>query len=94
MVPNEVDANDDWLVTVPIHLPAGSYILSFEVGMMGSGAVSVSLDASIGKTPTVEGLTTQVVAPITQTQTQFQKYEYGVTIDEEGYYYVFKFRKY
>lgn len=90
MVPNadNVDANDDWLITVPIHLPAGNYVLSFEIGMMGSGAISVSLDASIGKTPTVEGMATQVVAPLTHTQTGFQKYEYGVSIDEEGYYYV------
>ena len=90
MVPNadNVDANDDWLITVPIHLPAGNYVLSFEIGMMGSGAISVSLDASIGKTPTVEGMATQVVALLTHTQTGFQKYEYGVSIDEEGYYYV------
>ena len=29
MVPNadNVDANDDWLITVPIHLPAGRYVL-------------------------------------------------------------------
>lgn len=90
MVPNatDVDANDDWLITVPIHLPAGSYVLSFEIGIMGSDSPSVSLDASIGKTPTVEGLTTQVVAPLTHTVKDMTPYEYGVTIDEEGYYYV------
>ena len=88
MVPNEGDANDDWLVTVPIHLPAGSYVLSFQIGIMGSGTPSVSMDASIGKAPTVEGLTTQIVAPLTQSQKDFKTYEYGLTIDEEGYYYV------
>lgn len=90
MVPNadNVDANDDWLITVPIHLPAGSYVLSFELGMMGSGATGVSMGASIGKAPSVEGLTSQIIAPTTYTKKEMTLYEYGVTIDEEGYYYV------
>ena len=43
MVPNadNIDNNDDWLITVPVHMTAGDYVLSFEVGMMGSGAVGV-----------------------------------------------------
>lgn len=83
-----IDANDDWLFTVPIHLLPGDYVVSFEVGMMGSGATAVEMNVALGDEPTVEAATT-VISPTTQYKTTaFTKYEHNVAIAEEGYYYL------
>ncbi len=90
MVPNDANVtnNDDWLVSVPIHLPAGKYILSFEVGYMGSGATAVQMDVALGTEPTVEAMT-QVIVPSTEyTTKELTLYEYAVEVAEEGYYYL------
>ena len=90
MVPNadNVTNNDDWLVSVPIHLPAGKYILSFEVGYMGTGAIAVQMDVALGTEPTVEAMT-QVIVPSTEYKTKdMTLYEYAVEVAEEGYYYL------
>lgn len=67
MVPNadNIDQNDDWLFTVPIHLVPGEYVVSFEVGMMGSGATAVEMNVALGTAPTVEAATS-VICPATQ----------------------------
>lgn len=90
MVPNadNITENDDWLITVPIHMPAGDYVVSFELGMMGSGATGVRMDVKLGTAPTVEGMTTVVVPPTVYTEKNMTKYEYNLNISEEGYYYV------
>lgn len=90
MVPNAADVteNDDWLITVPVHMPAGDYVVSFELGMMGSGATGVRMDVKLGTAPTVEGMTTEVVPPTVYTEKNMTKYEYNLNISEEGYYYV------
>lgn len=56
MVPNaaDIDANDDWLFTVPIHLTPGDYVVSFELGIMGSGATGVEMNVALGTAPTVK----------------------------------------
>ncbi|MGM9852583.1 MAG: choice-of-anchor J domain-containing protein [Muribaculaceae bacterium] len=90
MVPNadNIDNNDDWLITVPIHLPAGKYILSFEVGYLGIGATAVQMDVALGTEPTVEAMT-QVIVPSTEYTTKdLTLYEYAVEVAEEGYYYL------
>lgn len=70
MVPNaeDINENDDWLITVPVHMPAGDYVVSFELGMMGSGATGVRMDVKLGTSPTVEGMTTQIVPPTVYTE--------------------------
>lgn len=90
MVPNadNIDNNDDWLITVPIHMPAGDYIVSYEVGMMGSGATGVEMDVCIGTAPTVEAMTTTITPKTTFTIKDLTKYEYPCHIATEGYYYI------
>lgn len=90
MPPNadNVDENDDWLITVPIHLLPGNYVLSFEVGIMGSGATGVRMEVFIGKEPTVEGMMAEVVKSTTYTEKNLTAYQYPCAIPEEGYYYV------
>lgn len=88
MAPNDaaIDENDDWLFTVPIHLPAGSYVVSFEAGFMsGTGA---RMDVWIGTAPTAEGMTAEVVPPTTYTVKDMTPYQYPCAIPEEGYYYL------
>lgn len=90
MVPNAdtVDRNDDWLFTVPIHLTPGDYVVSFEVGMMGTGATAVEMDVALATEPTVEAAIT-VVSPTTQyTSKEFVKYEHNCAVAEDGYYYL------
>lgn len=88
MGPNETESNDDWLFTVPIHMPAGDYVIGYEVGMMGSGATAVEMNVGLGTEPTVEGMTT-VVTPTTQfTDKAMTLHEYNCTIATEGYYYL------
>ena len=90
MAPNaaDVDRNDDWLFTVPIHLVPGDYVVSFEVGMMGTGATAVEMNVALATAPTVEAATT-VISPTTQyTVKDFTKYEHNCNITEEGYYYL------
>lgn len=90
MVPNadNIDENDDWLFTVPIHLTPDNYVLSFEVGMMGSGATGVRMEACIGTAPAVESMTTAVVPSTVYTVKEMTAHEYNCTITEEGYYYL------
>lgn len=90
MSPNAegVDASDDWLVTVPVHMPAGDYVVSFDCGYMGSGATGVKLEVKLGTAPTVEAMTAEIV-PATVFDTKDQTtYKYNCKIEQEGYYYI------
>ncbi len=90
MVPNaaDIDANDDWLFTVPIHLTPGDYVVSFELGIMGSGATGVEMNVALGTAPTVEAATT-VISPTTVYKVKdMTKYEHNCNITKEGYYYL------
>lgn len=90
MVPNaeDITENDDWLITPPVHMPAGDYVLSFELGMMGSGATGVRMGVKMGTAPTVEAMTAEVVLQTVYTERAMTKYEYNVNVAEEGYYYI------
>lgn len=89
MVPNadNIDSNDDWLITVPVHMTAGDYVLSFEVGMMGSGAVAVEFDAWLFSSPDLDGKLAEIAPTTRQTVKDFTKYEFNCAIPQEGYYY-------
>lgn len=89
MVPNDVnvDANDDWLITVPVHIKPGNYVLSFEVGIMGSGTPNVELAAKMGTAPTVAGMTVEIAPRTVYTEKDFVKQEFNVAVGEENYYY-------
>ncbi len=90
MVPNaaDVENNDDWLISVPIHMAAGDYTLSYEVGMMGSGALGVEMDVWLFSEPTLDGKLAEIVPPTRYTIKDLTPYEYNCAIPEEGYYYV------
>ena len=83
-----VEESDDWLVSVPVHMTAGDYIVSFDLGYMGSGATGVRLGVNIGTAPTVEGMTTEIVPPTVFGTRDQTKYQYNCKITEEGYYYI------
>lgn len=90
MVPNadDIDNNDDWLFTVPIHLTPGDYIVSFEVGMIGTGATGVEMNVALATAPTVEDATV-VISPTTMyTVKEMTKYEHNCKVTTEGYYYL------
>ncbi|MBD5366116.1 MAG: hypothetical protein HDR82_03740 [Bacteroides sp.] len=90
MVPNaaDIDNNDDWLFTVPIHLTPGDYTVSFEVGIMGTGTPVVEMDVALATEPNVEAATT-VISPSTKyTEKDFVEFNHNCTIAEEGYYYL------
>ena len=82
-----VTNNDDWLVSVPVHMTPGNYVVSFEVGMMGSGATGVELEVKFGSEAKVEALTTEVAAKTVYTVRDMTKHEFNCAIGEEGYYY-------
>lgn len=83
-----VEESDDWLVSVPVHMTAGDYIVSFDLGYMGSGATGVRLGVKAGTAPTVEGMTTEIVPPTVFGTKDQTKYQYNCKITEEGYYYI------
>lgn len=90
MLPNVADINeaDDWLITVPVYMPAGDYIMSFECGYTGSGATGIKLEVKLGASPTVEGLTAEIAPPTVYTVKDKTKYEYNCNIPTDGYYYI------
>lgn len=90
MCPNadNIDNNDDWLFTVPIHFMPGNYTVGFEVGYMGSGATGVEMEVKLGKEPSVEGMMAEIVANTRYTTKDMTKYEYNCAIPSEGYYYI------
>ncbi len=88
MAPNETDVNDDWLFTVPIHFMPGNYVVSFEVGFMGSGATAVEMNVNLATSPTVEGAGAEIVPTTKYTEKAMTKYEHNCAIPEEGYYYI------
>ncbi len=89
MAPNadNIDTNDDWLITVPVHMAAGNYKVSFDLGFMGSGATGVRMEVKLGNAPTVEGMIAEIAAPQDFTTKAQTKYEYNCAIPEEGYWY-------
>lgn len=88
MAPNadDVDANDDWLITVPVHMLAGDHVLSFDLGYMsGTGVI---MDVKYGTAPTVAGMTDAIVPSTTFSNKDQNTYEYNFTVPTEGYYYI------
>lgn len=90
MVPNaaDVDNNDDWLISVPIHMTPGDYTLSYEVGMMGTGALGVEMDVWLFTAPSLDGKLAEIVPSTRYTIKDMTPYQYNCAIPEEGYYYV------
>lgn len=89
MLPNatDIDKNDDWLITMPVHMMPGDYVLSFEVGMMGSGPLAVEFDAWLFSAPTIDGKLAEISPTTRHTVKDYTKYEFNCAIATEGYYY-------
>lgn len=88
MAPNadDIDANDDWLITMPVHMAAGKYVVSFDLGYLsGTGVI---LEVKLGDGQTVEAMTTEVCPPTTFTVKDQATYEYNCEIPADGYYYI------
>lgn len=88
MAPNadDVDNNDDWLITMPIHMTAGNYTFSYDLGYMsGTG---VTLDIMMGNAPSVEGMTTVIAPSMTYTEKDQTTYTRNFSVASDGYYYI------
>lgn len=88
MAPNadDIDANDDWLITMPVHMPAGDYTVSFDLGYMsGTGVI---LEVKMGTEQTVEAMTMPVAPITTFTDKDQNTYQYNVSIPSDGYYHI------
>lgn len=90
MLPNTagVENADDWLFSVPVHLPAGNYTVCLQIGYMGTGATSVTIGLSLGKEPSVEGMTAEISPATKYTDKNMTNYDFNCAIPEEGYYYI------
>lgn len=84
----ESENADDWLITMPVKLEAGSYKLTFESGFMGSSAKGYTLGVSLGTEPTVEAMTTTIAPDVTYTVKDQTAYQYDFSVAEAGVYYI------
>jgi len=90
MAPNAdgYEAMDDWLFSPPLHLLAGmKYEISFdECSAFSAGTEQLSV--SMGQTASVEGMTTEIVAPHSFSGNTFQTKTNTLTVPADGYYHV------
>lgn len=90
MLPNSADINaaDDWLFSMPVHLPAGDYVVSYKLGILGTTATGVEMNVTLGTAPTVEAATIAVSPKTKYTVKDMTVYEHNVSVNKEGYYYL------
>lgn len=85
---DEVAANDDWLISVPVHLLAGTnYTASFEEGRALTSGQEDIVGLYIGLDKTAEAMTQAVIAPHAVTIKDFNETSASFTVAKEGYYY-------
>lgn len=85
----DTEDKDDWLITVPVHMTAGNYTLSYELGFMGTGSpTGVTMEVKLGTTPTIEGMTAEIVPSTVYDEKGKTMYKYNCVIPEDGYYYI------
>lgn len=90
MKPNtdDVQRNDDWLITMPLHLFAGkTYTFSALESSALSGTIGETSAMYIGTAPTVEAMTT-VLVPTHDITVRDTPVEANFTVDADGYYYI------
>jgi hypothetical protein len=85
---------DEWLVTPPVHLEAGKYYKTYFTTYLSSAPYNANdynnIALFLGKAPTADALTTQVIAPYTVTTTKASSVllkDY-FTVAETGEYYL------
>ena len=88
MKPTDGDANNDWLVSIPVHLmPGVNYTLSYEEGYTLSSGTEELFGIYMGTEPDVNALTTAVVPSHAVTTKDFTEKKTDFTVPTEGYYY-------
>ncbi|MBD5368844.1 MAG: hypothetical protein HDR83_06260 [Bacteroides sp.] len=90
MPPNaeDVEAADDWMISVPVLLQQGTYNVSVDLGIMGSSATGINVQLMMGTAPTAEAMTIEVSPVIEQTEKDQTKHTFSVDVSAEGYYYI------
>lgn len=81
---------DDWLVTPPLHLKAGSaYTLSFDI-WAGMSSHPENLEVMLGLAPTVEALNTPLIPSVNVSDTSDSKMylQKTIMVDADGIYYI------
>lgn len=87
MVPNgAVEVANDWLITPPVHMPAGDYTVAFDLGYLGG--TGISFDVKLGTAPSPEAMTSEIMPATTTAAKDMTTYEYTLSIPTEGYYYI------
>ena len=82
-------ANDDWLVSVPVHLKAATdYTLTYKEGFALQAGTEDRAAIYLGAEPTAEAMTTAVVAPHAITVRDFTENSGTFSVAAEGYYYL------
>lgn len=88
MKPTELDANDDWLISLPVHLlPDVNYTLSYEEGFTLASGSEDLFAIYCGTAPEVSALTTAVVPTHAVTARDFAEKKTDFSVAKEGYYY-------
>ncbi|MDE7154382.1 MAG: choice-of-anchor J domain-containing protein [Muribaculaceae bacterium] len=88
MKPLEGESNNDWLISIPVHLmPGVNYSLSYEEGFTLSSGKEDLIGIYMGTEPTVESLTTAVVPVHAVTVRDFTEKKTDFSVPAEGYYY-------
>lgn len=78
---------DDWIITGAVDMVAGKmYTISFAYYCRGS-YFPERVAAYVGTAATVEGMTTQIMAPTTVTNTDAETFSYDFTCPADGKYY-------
>ncbi|MBD5424797.1 MAG: hypothetical protein HDR45_01205 [Bacteroides sp.] len=88
MKPTEGEANNDWLISLPVHLlPGVNYTLSYEEGFTLSSGKEDILGIYYGTEPEPAALTLPVVPAHAITARDFAEKKTDFTVAKEGYYY-------
>lgn len=88
MKPTELTANDDWLISLPVHLmPGVSYTLTYEEGFTLTSGKEDQIGVYLGTEPDAKALTTAVVPAHAVTAKDFAEKKVDFNVASEGYYY-------
>lgn len=88
MKPTDVDANNDWLISLPVHLKPGvNYTLTYEEGYTLASGTEDIIGIYLGTEPDADALTTAVVPAHAVTVRDFTEKKTDFNVATEGYYY-------
>lgn len=87
MKPTELSNNDDWFISLPVHLlPGLNYTLSYDEGIaLSKGEEQVGV--YMGNEATAEAMTTAVIPSHAVTVKEMTAKKNNFTVAKEGYYY-------